>query len=273
MNRKCFLLVAAIAAIVVSAVGQHAQAGRVVWADFEGVMSGSRVHESTATGGAWQDGGGAGVSADSGTIQDGVAGGFAPAANGGSNYLRVSDTPGGRDSILDFDASVISQLTAGADILLEWDQYYIGGFPQPFLLDNSNPVEGRGEFQYEFPIDGPGWCPTPGNGLCYRDTSIGRKDSGLVATPNTWEHFSFRNVIGSGTATIGLGGNSVTVTDSFPLNSTAVGNGQIGQIWATISSGADLALDNISLTIVPEPTALLLSVLGGMGLLVARRRS
>jgi hypothetical protein len=225
----------------------EAQLTEMVFEDFEGVMAGSTVDMLTTTGGTWQDGGGAGVSPDPGVIQDAFLGPAPPASNGGSNYLRVADPA--RDSILDLDEAVYNQFLPGTEVLLEWDQYYISGFPQPFLLDNSNPVEGRGSFQYEFPIDGAGWCPgATTNEICYRNTAVERTPSGLIATPNTWEHFSFRNVIGSSEITMGLAENEVTHTNSYPLNGTIHGNGTIGQIWFTISSGADMLIDNLSLS-------------------------
>ncbi len=226
----------------------EAQLTQMVFEDFEGVVAGSTVDMLTTTGGTWQDGGGAGVSEDPGVIQDAFLGPAPPASNGGSNYLRVADPA--RDSILDLDEAVYNQFLPGTEVLLEWDQYYIGGFPQPFLLDNSNPVEGRGGFQYEFPINGQtGWCPGAAtNEICYRNTAVERTPSGLIATPNTWEHFSFRNVIGSSEITMGRAGNEVTHTNSYPLNGTIRGNGTIGQIWFTISRGADMLIDNLSLS-------------------------
>lgn len=116
----------------------EAQLTEMVFEDFEGVMAGSTVDMLTTTGGTWQDGGGAGVSPDPGVIQDAFLGPAPPASNGGSNYLRVADPA--RDSILDLDEAVYNQFLPGTEVLLEWDQYYISGFPQPFLLDNSNPV-------------------------------------------------------------------------------------------------------------------------------------
>ena len=263
-----------VLAAVVLVVPATTFAGLVVFEDFESTTAGSTVDALTGTVGGtwgdyWQDGLGPGF------VQDQAATGVAPTTGGGLNYLDVSDD--NRDSFLDFDPSVVSSLVDGVPIKLEYDIYRVGGtWGHLFIMDDSGGDTSQGEFQYEL-----GYWPDTAN-VHYRAIPYvnggARTDAAGVAFPGgTWLHLSFEQTLGSNNATITIGANSLSVTDSTSMSHVwtvgecaGCGDGSIGQLKWTISTGARYFVDNISLTIIPEPGTFGL-MLGGLLLVGVRR--
>ena len=227
----------------------------VLFEDFESTTAGNTVDALTGTlGGTWgayvQDGSGPSF------VQDEAATGIAPAAGGGTNYMDVADP--NRDAFLDFDPFIITQLVDGTPIKLEYDIQRVGGsWGHLFIEDDSGGGTSQGEFQYELV-----YWPDNDNliyrALPYSDGGI-RTASGLSLPAGTWLHVSFEHTLGSNEAIITLGTNAVTVTDSTSMSHVwttgecpGCGNGNIGQLKWTISTGGRTLIDNLSFSIPAE---------------------
>jgi hypothetical protein len=269
--RSILTLIATVTALALPAVSFG---NLVMFEDFESTAAGNTVDNLTGTvGGTW---GAYTVTASAPSlVQDQAGTGIMPVAGGGLQYMDVSDP--NRDAFLDFDASVVSQLVDGAPIRLEYDVHRIGGsWGHLFVHDTSGAAAGPGRFQYELVYDtasSPNFVyralPATGGGA--------RTSSPFDVPPDVWTHISFEHTLGSNNATISVGAGSTSVANSTSMSYDWIGNGEgccgdgsIGTLFWTISTSGRFLVDNVSLTIVPEPGTFALMI-GGLFLLGARR--
>ena len=206
--------------------------------------------------------------------------GVGPAAHGGNNKLEIKRN-GEFDALMGFGnfstAGPFPQVIAGPGEVVRvefylWQANSAGSFAQLGFMSSPESGVFAPQLSTIFDIDNAVYAePTP-FGVTYYTEDAGRLGTGLAVTPEEWEKWTVEYEVGSTVLNLTIDGPTQG-SRSFALNNPARDTGLGGALpnvvgWHFTAGDANTLyyVDDFTASIVPEPSALVLSALGVIGL-------
>ena len=217
----------------------------VVFDDFEDGTHLGFVTSSSVIGGTWRAG-------SSSEVFDSAFWLGIPTPDGSDKYAQIF--VGSSSAFLDFD----SAFTTGDHLLVEYE-VNTGTFSGPTRLHWLSP----GDVEFNQTL-----VAAAGDDYVYRDSAVSFADSGLDFTDDRWIRVGVEHILGTSDATITLNNLddslivSTTVTD---FNSAA----SFDALRFTSDSGSVYVYDNVRISLIPEPSTVMLLGVGGL-MIIAR---
>ena len=264
-------LVVAVALLMVAPGGN---AALVFWDDGS---AGSVGGDPTAVVGTWND--------VSGEVTDAATESI-PASPGGGNFIEISRALGGAGTLVGWATSIAD--ASQPVVHYEFDMYVVGKGAGLTYADFEL-VESAAELGVTHPLGGVSpQMRVSDNGTTYPTLAVSDMYTdppgawnvvalGPTVAADAWHHYELDLVIGD------IASYFITVDGGTPVNMTAPwgfdGYGTLiphdetsGVMFSPAGGGAQYYLDNIGLTVTPEPATGLLFLGGGLVLLARRFR-
>lgn len=254
--------------------------------DFEGAPAPStNVKNSTPSAGSWVDNMPATLEGSFGTVYDNSAA-VGPAAHGGTKKLRIGRDTGALMGFGSFTTAgpFPQAITSPGDLVrVEFYLYQstnAGSFAQMGFMSSPNSGVPSPQLATLFEIDNAGIIPGPviPYQVGYLTDDTGRVGTGLTATPDEWEKWVFEYEVGSTVLNLTIDGPTQgerSTTINNPARDTGLGGALPNVVGWHFSAGTNPSLyfvDDVSATLVPEPSSLALLAFGCLAILGRVRR-